>query len=115
MSTAVKVTHTTTAPGVYDIKADGVLVGTSTKGDKGKFNFTAVNGAVSKGFSDVKTMRDLKVEVTRSLNKAYVDKNRPVKAEKEAKAPSAGESDEAEAAASAGEEPADTGEDITLD
>lgn len=123
---AKEVTH-------YDIKAaNGAYLGKATKTDKGKFNFEPAKGA-GKALTDVKTMRDLKVEVAKNVPKGFIEANKPAektKAEKPAKTekpakPAAEieqeERDAIEAAAAADDEvetadaPASTDEDIDLD
>lgn len=102
----------------YEIKIEGALVGIATKSDKGKFNFKVESGA-GKDLADVKTMRDLKVEVAKNVPAAFVAANKPAekpKTEKKEK-PVKGAAAPAEALP---EEPAHAGdvegvEDIELD
>lgn len=69
----------------YLMKIDGATVGTATKTDKGKFNFAPVDGA-GNALSDIKTMRDLKVEIAKSVPASFVSANKP-KAEPKAAKP----------------------------
>lgn len=97
----------------YDIKADGVTVGSAAKSDKGKFTFTPAWDDGSE-ISDVKTMRDLKSAAEKALPKDFVANNKPETPAKAAKSTVSAEKTEAEeaaiAAAAAGED-----EDIDLD
>lgn len=130
---AYEITHTTVKNDKkevthYDIKADGAMLGTATKTDKGKFNFKAVDGA-GKDLTDIKTMRDLKTEVGKNIPKGFVEANKPAakpKADKPKPAKAAEqieqeERDAIEAAAASDDEPeapataASTDEDIDLD
>lgn len=60
----------------YYIKADGVTVGTAEKDDKGKFKFTPSWDGGS-NISDMKTMRDLKTEVEKTIPSEFVKENKP--------------------------------------
>lgn len=133
---AYEITHTTVKNDKkevthYDIKADGAMLGTATKTDKGKFNFKAADGA-GKDLTDIKTMRDLKTEVGKNIPKGFVEANKPAakpkadkpKTDKPAKAAEQIEQEERdaiEAAAASDDEPeapataASTDEDIDLD
>lgn len=64
----------------YDILADGVVVGRATKGEKGKFDFTAIDGA-AKDESGIKSMKELKAAVGKTADEDFVAK---VKSEKKA-------------------------------
>lgn len=116
---AYEITHTTQKNDAkevtgYEIKVDGVTVGTATKDDKGKFHFTTIAGA-AKDSADHKTMRDLKVQVGKDVEAAYLKANAPAPKPKAEKASKTTKADEAEQKAATAEPAPASDEDVDLD
>jgi hypothetical protein len=93
MAQAATITHTTNKNDKkevvdYTIVIDSAPVGKATKTDKGKFNF-APAWPEGKPLADIKTMRDLKVEVSKACPKDFVSANKPAPKTETKKAPAA--------------------------